>query len=412
LRKTIRLLLPLIALFSLYDFTGIYSLANYFIPPGIRIVVYTVYLLFNLLILGMIGVMLNGISKKSIRPPSQRTSAIIILFSAPNIIFGLILLLQDIFRLIYGIASMVFHLSLKAEYFPGRNIFVLCTALAIFLILFTLILFGISGGKYHFKIKNLNLKFKNLPTAFENFKLVQISDIHSGSFDSLKGVEKGIRLINEQKPDIIVFTGDLVNNSSHEFEPWINVFSTLKAKEGKFSILGNHDYGDYIAWPTPAHKEENMKRLFAIHEETGFKLLLDENTAIERKAESIYILGVENWGLPPFPKRGKLKQALKNVPAGAFKILLSHDPTHWDAEVLKQAEPIQLTLSGHTHGMQFGFEIFGWKWSPVKYRYRRWLGLYREGMNYLYVNRGFGFLGFPGRVGMWPEITVITLQQG
>jgi len=242
-------------------------------------------------------------------------------------------------------------------------------------------------------------------------KLVHISDIHSGSFDSLEAVQRGIDLINAQNADIICFTGDLVNNDSREIEPFIQDFKALKSKYGIYSCLGNHDYGDYKHWKSKEVKQQNLETLFKHHQAMGFKLLNNSNVELTNKGEKIVILGVENWGKPPFPQHGDLDKALKNVNNADFKILLSHDPSHWDYKVLTHPTNIDLTLSGHTHGMQFGVEIPGFKWSPIKYLYPRWAGLYQEATQYLYVNRGFGFLGFPGRVGIWPEITVIELKK-
>lgn len=254
------------------------------------------------------------------------------------------------------------------------------------------------------------LILKDLPEVFDGFTITQISDIHSGSFDNEKAVKRGIDLINAQGSDLFVFTGDLVNNQASEIEPWIDVFKVINAEYGKFSILGNHDYGDYIQWNSPEEKAKNLAQLKINHQKLGFKLLLDEHVKIEKDGEAITLLGVENWGLG-FGQRGNLNKALEGIDNNSVKILLSHDPSHWDAEIKKRPEHIHLTLSGHTHGMQFGIELFGWKWSPVKYRYKNWAGLFEEAGRYLYVNRGFGFLGFSGRVGIWPEITVIKLKK-
>jgi hypothetical protein len=250
----------------------------------------------------------------------------------------------------------------------------------------------------------------DLPENFDGFTITQISDIHAGSLDSVKGVMRGIDLINAQKSDLFVFTGDLVNNQATEIEPWIEMFKQITAPSGEFSVLGNHDYGDYIRWNSADDKVENLQRLKANHDKLGFRLLMDENVLISRGGNKIALLGVENWGLG-FGQRGNLNKALAGLDPKMIKILLSHDPSHWDAEVKKHPLNIHLTFSGHTHGMQFGIEIFGFKWSPVQYRYRNWAGLAHENGRYLYVNRGFGFLGFAGRVGIWPEITVVELRK-
>ncbi|MBI3235688.1 MAG: metallophosphoesterase [Bacteroidetes bacterium] len=284
----------------------------------------------------------------------------------------------------------------------------LAIAFAIFMLFF--VIYGVIFGKYRYKIHKQILYFEDLPSAFENFKIVQISDIHSGSFSKQNPIKKGIDLINAQKADLFVFTGDLVNNVATEIEPWIPFFQTIKAPYGQYSILGNHDYGDYVAWPSEAHKSQNLDKLKSHHKTIGFRLLLDEHIHIEKAGQSIKLVGIENWG-EGFGKRGNLNKALQGTNHHDFKVLLSHDPSHWDAEVKNHDSKIHLTLSGHTHGMQFGFELFGFKWSPVKYRYKNWAGLTEENKRNLYVNRGFGFLGFSGRVGIWPEITVIELRK-
>ena len=220
----------------------------------------------------------------------------------------------------------------------------------------------------------------------------------------------GINHINAQKSDLFVFTGDLVNNAASEIVPYIGHFSQIKAPFGQFSVLGNHDYGDYIKWPTEADKIQNLNQLKAYHQELGFKLLLDEHVELHKNGEKIILAGIENWGIG-FGERGDLNKALQNTSVNDFKILLSHDPSHWDAQVKNYPSKIQLSLAGHTHGMQFGIEAFGIKWSPVKYRYKHWAGIKTENGRYLNVNRGFGFLGFSGRIGIWPEITVIELKK-
>jgi len=215
-------------------------------------------------------------------------------------------------------------------------------------------------------------------------------------------------LINEQEPDLIFFTGDLVNNFAEETEDWAPVLKKMNAKMGKYSILGNHDYGDYSEWPSPEAKEKNLEEIKAFHKKMGFQLMLNENKSLKVNDEEIALIGVENWGKPPFPQHGDLDKAMEGVNPDSFKLLMSHDPSHWDAKVLGKTD-INLTFSGHTHGMQFGIERIGIKWSPIQYRYPRWGGLYKESKQFLYVNRGFGYIGFPGRIGMPPEITVVEL---
>jgi Predicted phosphohydrolases len=271
--------------------------------------------------------------------------------------------------------------------------------------------YGISN-RYRYHVRRVSLKLDELPAAFKGLKIVQVSDIHSGSFDSPKAVQRGVQLALDEKPDLIFFTGDLVNNKSDEIVPYMSIFSQLKAPMGVYSTLGNHDYGDYVEWPSKQAKVANLERLKSIHGQMGWKLMMNEHVVLERGDDKIAIVGIENWGAKAgFPKYGDMQRAYaglpeKNIP---FKILLSHDPSHWDHQVQQEYPDIQLTLSGHTHGMQFGVEIPGFKWSPVQYMYKNWAGLYQQGKQYLYVNRGFGFLGYPGRLGILPEITVIEL---
>ncbi|MFT6998879.1 MAG: putative MPP superfamily phosphohydrolase [Cryomorphaceae bacterium] len=274
------------------------------------------------------------------------------------------------------------------------------------------ILYGIGRGRYRFRTEKVNLAFDHLPKSFEGFKIVHISDIHIGSFFNNYGaVQRGVDMVNALEPDLILFTGDMVNNYADEVKGWENVLGGLKAKHGKYSIFGNHDYGDYVQWESEVEKKANLDKLADYHEKMGFKLLTNEWTELKSNSgEVIEIIGMENWGLGGFSKYGDLAKSTAGTDPKRFQILMSHDPSHWDAEVMKKTD-IDLTLAGHTHGMQFGIEIPGWiKWSPVKYRYPRWGGLYTEGKQHLYVNRGFGYLGFPGRIGMPPEITLIELN--
>ncbi len=272
-------------------------------------------------------------------------------------------------------------------------------------------LYGITN-RYNYRVHRIKLAFKELPESFRGLKIVQISDIHSGSFDNHHAVQRGAELVIQENADIVFFTGDLVNNKAEEIQPYKDIFSKVTAPLGVYSTLGNHDYGDYIHWPSKEAKVRNLEWLKATHAEMGWKLMMNEHVVLERGDDKIAIIGIENWSAKAnFPKYGDMRKAYeglaeKQIP---FKILLSHDPSHWDAQVRPEYPDVNLTLSGHTHGMQFGIEIPGFKWSPVKYMYREWAGLYREGRQHLYVNRGFGFLGYPGRLGILPEITVIEL---
>lgn len=319
-----------------------------------------------------------------------------------ELVFLGVLLAEDVYRV--GIALI------NDLHMPSRSPVV--TQLAIFLsgIPFFSLVYGVTKGKHDYKVHRHVISFPDLPEEFDGITVTQISDVHAGSFRNRNAVSRGIDLINAQKSDIFVFTGDLVNNKAEEIEPWVDLFSEIKAPLGKFAVLGNHDYGDYVRWSSVAAKRENLDRLIRHHAALGHRLLLDDYAILEKNGAKIAIAGVENWG-KGFSTRGDLESAVGVLPADMFKILLSHDPSHWDAEVKHHPSNIQLTLSGHTHGMQFGIEIPGLKWSPVKYRYPNWAGLAKWENKFLHVNRGFGFLGFEGRVGIWPEITVLELRR-
>ncbi len=276
--------------------------------------------------------------------------------------------------------------------------------------LFGTLLYGF-GNKYRYQVNRVNLNFPELPKAFEGLKVIQISDIHSGSFNNRKAVERGVEMILAEKPDLILFTGDLVNNLASEMDDYIDVFRRLSAPMGVFSVLGNHDYGEYVNWESAQQKQENLEKLKQVHAQMGWRLLMNEHVVFEKNGQEIALIGIENWSAKArFPKYGDLAKAYAGAEKYPFKILMSHDPSHWKAEICEKYRNINLTLSGHTHGMQFGVEIPGFKWSPVKYFYPEWAGLYENGQQKLYVNRGFGFIGYPGRVGILPEVTVFTLN--
>ena len=317
------------------------------------------------------------------------------------------LLLEDITRLI----KAIFRKPTNAPRIPSRRKFVSTLGWGLAAIPFASILYSIFKGKYNYKVWKYTLYFDNLPKAFDGYRLTQISDIHCGSFDNYEKIRYGVDLINSQKSDVILFTGDLVNNLANEVHNWKSLFATLQAPDGVFSIMGNHDYGDYSSWETPEAKQQNLEHLFQLQKQMGWQLLLNKHCYLERNGEKIALIGVENWGHGRFSKYGDLNKAMEGVNTEDFKILMSHDPTHWQEVVLPENKDIQLTLSGHTHGMQCGIEIPGWlKWSPSQYIYKYWGGMYEEGGKYLNVNRGFGYHAFPGRLGVWPEITVIELK--
>ncbi|WP_420571759.1 metallophosphoesterase [Kordia sp.] len=360
--------------------------------------------------------------------------ALALTFIVPKLFIFAILFIEDIFRFFASLFNYFQHSGMTVgEAIPGRRKFISQLALGIAAIPFSGFLYGIFKGKYDYRVIKHTMFFDDLPEAFDGYKLTQISDIHSGSFDNKEKIEYAVDLINEQKSDIVVFTGDIVNAVAEEMDPWIDTFKRIEATDGSYSVLGNHDYG-YYAYQKQEDIEENHRKIEKVHEAIGFDLLLNEKRTLERNGEKLNILGVENWGASRhFPKRGSLRKATEDVVDGEFNILLSHDPSHFDYKEMEIREKektdptvitdepniinfdkkIQLTLAGHTHGMQFGIEIpfLNFKWSPVKYRYPRWAGLYEEAGKYLHVNRGFGVLAFPGRVGIWPEITVIELKK-
>jgi predicted MPP superfamily phosphohydrolase len=320
-------------------------------------------------------------------------------------------LLDDSRRVLVWLWRLVLPASkqiTQGEYNITRSAFLSWAGFMVGGSVFTSLLYGFRN-KYRYQVEKVNLKFNHLPASFKGLKIVQVSDIHSGSFTDREAVMQGVKKILDQKPDLILFTGDLVNDMAKEMNDWMDVFSQLKAPMGVYSILGNHDYGDYMHWETAEAKKQNLDRLKQIHAELGWRLLLNEHVVLERNGEQIALIGIENWGKGTFSKYGKMEVAYSGTEKYPFKILMSHDPSHWDAEVIKRYKDVDLTLSGHTHGMQFGVEVPGFKWSPVQYMYKRWAGLYEDGQQKLYVNRGFGFIGYPGRVGILPEITVLQL---
>ena len=342
-------------------------------------------------------------------PQFQMAMGILLTVLIPKLVVLIFMFGEDIYRWILKLISAV--TSGNTTPLAGRRKFISQISLGLAAIPFVSFIYGIVQGKYNYKVLKYQLTFKDLPEAFDGFTITQISDIHSGSFTNKEKIQYGVDLINKQKSDIMLFTGDIVNNKADEMDNWIAVFDKLEAKEGKYSILGNHDYGDYMDWDNPQDKIDNFQKVKDIHQKIGFDLLLDEHRYLEKDGQKIALLGVENWG-KGFNQAGDLKRAAIGVEKEDFKILMSHDPSHWEEKVKKDPFNYQLTLSGHTHGLQMGIEIPGWfKWSPSKYAYKQWAGLYKEADRVINVNRGFGYHAFPGRVGIWPEITVIELKK-
>jgi len=329
-----------------------------------------------------------------------------ILFVSKTILI-LFLFPEDILRFIKFLFSKIQNKKID----NSRRKFISNLSLAVAAIPIPIMIHGITRGRYNFKVVNHEISFKDLPKSFDEYTITHLSDFHCGSFESRSKLKYAIDLVNEQNSDLIAFTGDFVNNTYTEILPWIDEFKKINSKDGKFSILGNHDYGDYYDWGTEENKKLGFKKLIEIQNELGFKVLRDESVHIKKNNEKISLVGVENWG-DGFKKKGDIDKAISDLDESDFKIVLSHDPSHWDKILVDHKEKFNLTLSGHTHGMQFGIEIPGFiKWSPVKYRYKYWAGLYERSNQFINVNRGFGVLGFPGRVGIWPEITVIKLKK-
>ncbi len=341
------------------------------------------------------------------------TLGLMLLFLVPKLILAFFMLLEDVFRIFSGSITYFMGDNDNGTFLPERRQFVSQIALGLASVPFLSLIYGMTKGKYNFKVIKQTLYFADLPEAFDGFTITQISDIHSGSFDNPEKIEHAIDLINQQKTDLMLFTGDIVNTHATEMHPWIDTFNKIESHPyGKFSVLGNHDYGEYVEWPSQKAKDKNFEAIKDLYGQIGFKLLLNENVKIKKGNDEIVLVGVENWG-HNFKQAGDLTKASENLNPEDFKILMSHDPSHWEYEVKKHPKNFHLTLSGHTHGFQFGIEIPGFfKWSPVQYVYKQWAGLYEEFNRQIYVNRGFGFHAYPGRVGIWPEITVFELKKG
>jgi predicted MPP superfamily phosphohydrolase len=340
------------------------------------------------------------------------TLGLLLLVLLPKLVLTFVLLLEDVTRILIGtVTHFMGHNS--DSFLPERRKFVSQVAIGLAAVPFLSLIYGMTIGKYNYKVIRQTLFFPDLPDAFDGFKITQISDIHSGSFDDENKIRYAIDLINEQESDLLLFTGDIVNAKADEMHPWIDIFKGIKKHEyGKYSVLGNHDYGAYLDWKSEKAKAENFVAIKDLHRQIDFKLMLNENVKIKKGKDEIALIGVENWG-KHFGEFGDINKASENLIATDFKILMSHDPSHWEYIVKRHPKNIQLTLSGHTHGMQFGIEIPGYfKWSLAKYIYKQWAGLYEEFGRYVYVNRGFGFHAYPGRVGIMPEITVFELKKG
>ena len=345
-------------------------------------------------------------------PQSLVTLGLFLVVLLPKLVITIVMIGEDVYRVLVGNYNLIFKNNTQS-FLPSRRKFVSQIGLGLAAIPFLSLIYGITSGKSNFKVIKQNIFFPDLPEAFDGFTITHISDVHSGSFDNAEKINYAIDLINEQKSDILLFTGDIVNAKADEMHPWIDTYKRLEKPDfGKFSILGNHDYGAYLDWDSEKEKAENFIAIKDLHRQIDFKLLLNEHVKIKKGNQEIALIGVENWG-KMFGEFGDINKASNGIANDDFKILMSHDPSHWEEVVKNHEKNIQLTLSGHTHGMQFGIEIPGWfKWSLAQYMYKQWAGLYENVGRYIYVNRGFGFHAYPGRVGIMPEITVIRLKKG
>ena len=382
--------------------------------PKTKAIVYSIY--WTITALAVIGFLLFAFTDQHFLPRKVRTYlfAIVIGLFLAKLTTIIFILVDDIRRVIQWVAGKLFYKNTDEGAMNSegitRSVFLSWFGLAVGGSLFGSLLYGF-GNKYKYDIKRVQLAFDNLPNGFKGMKILHISDIHSGSFTDKKAVHHGVLEILKENADIILFTGDLVNDKATEMDNYLDVFNQLKAPMGVYSTLGNHDYGDYVKWPADGiSKTQNLENLKNVHASMGWKLLMNEHVVLEKNGDQIALLGIENWSAKAnFPKHGRMDLAHPGTEKYPFKILMSHDPSHWDAEIKTKYSDIDLMLSGHTHGMQFGIELPGFKWSPVQYVYRQWAGLYEDVKQKLYVNRGFGFIGYPGRVGILPEITVIEL---
>lgn len=393
-------------LIDIYSFQAVKTLTDAKWIYALYVVVSVVtLLLFLYQILGMGG-------SRIMTPLRMYSFGWFIVLLVPKMFVLLVIMFgEDLVRIVVGLVAK-FDSTDQGFYMPSRRKFVSTLALGIAAIPFGALLYGMFKGRYNYKVLNYQMTFEDLPDAFDGYKITQVSDIHSGSFTNSEKVAYAVDLVNKQQSDLILFTGDLVNDLASEMEPWKKDFESFSAPDGVYSVLGNHDYGDYYTFPDAQSKIQNLKDLKQLQANMGWKLLLNEHTYINRGEDKIALIGVENWGTG-FKQNGDLNKACQDVAPEDFKILMSHDPSHWRAQVIPHKKHFHLTLSGHTHGMQFGVEIPGFiRWSPVKWRYKEWAGIYKQDNQYINVNRGFGFIGYPGRVGIWPEITVITLKKG
>lgn len=408
----VTIFIAIMLLLDTYVFQAIKAVSHT-ASPRTKTILYSVY--WALTLIAVISFLIFVYTTQDFLGKRVRTYlfAIVIGLFLAKLVAAVFFLIDDIRRGIQWIAGKLFFNNTELEGISdviSRSAFLSWFGLAAGSTLFGSLLLGF-GNKYNYKVKRLQLAFDNLPAAFKGVRIAHISDIHSGSFTDKEAVLRGVKKLLNEKPDIILFTGDIVNDRATEMSDYMDVFNQLKAPMGVYSTLGNHDYGDYVKWPyNGISKEQNLANLKKVHADLGWRLLMNEHVVLEKNGEQIALLGIENWSAKArFPKHGRMDLAHPGTEKYPFKILMSHDPSHWDAEVKTGYPDVDLVLSGHTHGMQFGIEIPGFKWSPVQYMYTQWDGLYEDGKQKLYVNPGYGFIGYPGRVGILPEITIIEL---
>lgn len=400
-------LLGLYVFIDFYVFNIVRSLiADY--SPATRRIAYAIYWSFSVLVvLGI--VMYNQLDSESYRGLKVLITSAFFINLVSKLFAALVLLGDDVRRGVQYVSQ--FFGDTSPKHVPGRSEFMARSALIAGAIPLATFSFGIISGAHDYRVRKRVIASPNLPKEFDGMRIGQLSDIHTGSFFNKTAVQGGVDLLNAQKPDIVCFTGDLVNNQSDEAKPYLDIFKKVKAPLGVHSTMGNHDYGDYTSWPSKEAKKKDVEQLHEMHRYMGWNIMLNENKIIEVDGAQVALLGLENWGAGGFSKYGDMSKTYKGVEEIPYKILMSHDPSHWDAQVRPQYPDIDLMLAGHTHGMQFGIEIGDWRWSPSKFVYKQWADLYQEENQYLYVNRGYGFIGYPGRVGILPEITILELKR-
>ena len=408
------LILVLIAV-DIYAFLGVKALTEAFAPTTKKILYFLYWSLTAIVLISFMTTFFFSFEKWDRIVRLVFITVVFVSFFT-KLFFVIFVLIDDLQRLVRWVAQKISGLfsrePISTENPIPRSEFLLKAGVAAATVPLVGLTWGIVSGAHDYRVRRQKIALKNLPSQFHGLKIVQLSDIHSGSFYNKTAVKGGVEMAMREKADVVFFTGDLVNNEASEMKYYKDIFDKVKAPLGVYSVLGNHDYGDYAQWSSLEAKRENLQTLMRIHKEMGWDLLMNEHRMLERGGDKLAIIGIENWGAKGhFPKYGKMKEAYANTEDASVKLLLSHDPSHWDAEVRKKYKDIDIMFAGHTHGMQFGIENKYIKWSPVQYMYDQWAGLYKEDNQYLYVNRGYGFIGFPGRVGMLPEITVIELEK-